>query len=289
MSDAPAPDQTDRMQDMPQPDPVSGVRALFDTVAVDYDQSGVAFFGPIAGRLVELLDVRAGEAVLDVGCGRGAVTLPVALAAGPTGSVTAVDVSPAMVEHTRSAVRARQLDQVTVEVMDATRPTLTEASFDVLASSLVLFFLPDPGAALGRWLRLLRPGGRLGITTFGEADPVFEALYELFTPYIPPQALDPRSVSRDSPFLSDASMERLVSACGGTDVRTVRQRLAVRFQDTEQWRRWTMSTGQRMFWGRMDDAQRGAVLSDARQILESARKDGGVVVRQDVRHTLARA
>ena len=55
-------------------------------------------------------------------------------------------------------------------------PTCLAASYDVVASSLVLFFLPDPAAALARWVRLLAPGGRIGLTTFGEEHPVWTAL-----------------------------------------------------------------------------------------------------------------
>jgi SAM-dependent methyltransferase len=45
---------------------------------------------------------------------------------------------------------------------------LPPAHFDVIASSLVLFFLPEPAHALSRWVESVRPGGRVGITTFGQ-------------------------------------------------------------------------------------------------------------------------
>jgi len=48
---------------------------MFDGIAPSHDQSGVPFFGTIAGGLVDLLAPRPGERVLDVGAGRGAVTL----------------------------------------------------------------------------------------------------------------------------------------------------------------------------------------------------------------------
>ena len=51
------------------------VAGVFDRAAPTYDAVGVAMFGPIAERLVAELDLRPGERVLDVGCGRGAVLL----------------------------------------------------------------------------------------------------------------------------------------------------------------------------------------------------------------------
>ena len=194
---------------------VARVTRVFDTIAERYDQSGVPFFGPIADRLCALLDVRPGESGVDVGCGRGAVTLRLAEAAGPEGSVTAVDVSDAMVERTRAAVAGAGLRGVTVEVKDASRPTLPEDTYDVVAASLVLFFLPDPGPGLARWLRLLRAGGRVGVTTFGAQDETWQAVDALFRPYLPPQFLDPRTMGVEPPFDSDAAMEALMADAGG--------------------------------------------------------------------------
>ena len=81
----------------PPQDPVARTAAMFDGIAPSYDQSGVPFFGTIAGGLVDLLAPRPGERALDVGAGRGAVTLPVAEAVGPQGRVDAIDVSPGRV------------------------------------------------------------------------------------------------------------------------------------------------------------------------------------------------
>lgn len=268
---------------------VARVARVFDVVAERYDQSGVPFFGPIAERLCGLLDVRPGESTVDVGCGRGAVTVLLAAAAGPDGSVTAVDVAEEMVRHTQARVAAAGLGTVTVEVMDASRPTLPEDTYDVVASSLVLFFLPDPGAGLARWLRLLRPGGRIGVTTFGDQDETWKAVDDLFRPYLPPALLDPRSTGgKGTPFDSDAGMEQLMSDAGGIDVRTDAHDQAVPFADAEEWRRWTMSTGQSMFWGFVPDAEREPLFDRAAALLEGARDGDRLVLHQHVRHTLAR-
>jgi ubiquinone/menaquinone biosynthesis C-methylase UbiE len=266
---------------------VARVTAVFDMVAEDYDQSGVSFFQPIAEQLATALDAQPGESAVDVGCGRGAVTLRLAGAVGSDGLVTAVDVAPAMVSLTREAAERAGLGHVNVEVMDATAPTLPEGSFDVLASSLVLFFLPEPDAALARWLRLLRPGGRAGVTTFGAQDDTWHAIDALFRPYLPPEMLDARTSGSSGPFASDAAMEELMRASGAADVRTVRQDLPVRFADTAQWRAFTMSTGQRAMWRFVPEAERPALLAAATELLDAARDEtGAIVLHQDVRHTL---
>lgn len=262
------------------------VARAFDGLADDYDQSGVAFFVPIATRLCELVAPGSGEQVLDVGCGRGAVALQAARSVAPDGVVTAVDVSAEMVRHTRAAADRAGLANVRTEVIDGST-RLAERSFDLLTASLVLFFLPDPGAGLRQWLRWVRAGGRVGLTTFGAQDETWRAVDALFTPYLPAQLLDPRTRGEDSPFGSDEGVAALVRDAGGVDVRTVRERLAVRFSDAAQWRRWTMGTGQRRFWGFVPEDRREALLGEAAELLGGVRDESGdIVVHQDVRYTL---
>jgi ubiquinone/menaquinone biosynthesis C-methylase UbiE len=275
------------MTDSP-PDATARVARLFDELAPTYDQTGVAFFEPIARRLVELLEVRRGQRALDIGCGRGAATFPLAASVGPHGEVTGVDVAPAMVELAREQAARAGVRNVRFETMDATAPPLPETSFDVVASSLVLFFLPDPAGALGRWLRLAAPGGRVGISTFGPQDEVWTAVDGLFGKYLPAGLLDARTSGTKGPFASDAGMEELARACGARSVRTVSEPLDVVFPDAEAWRAFSMSVGQRAMWRQVPAERHEELFAEAASLLDRARRaDGRIVLTQQVRYTLA--
>lgn len=268
-------------------DATAGVGRLFDEVAEEYDQSGVAFFEPIAEGLVDLLDLSPGERVVDVGCGRGAVTFPAARAVGHGGHVTAVDISPTMVEHTRRRAAELGLDQVDTVVVTADAIGVPGQSVDVVASSLVLFFTPDPRVALRSWMRLLVPGGRIGIATFGAPDSTWKRVDDLFRPYLPASLLDARTTGASGPFATDEGVENLVKDAGAAGVRTVRRHIQVHFQDAGQWRRFSMGTGQRAHWRFVPEESRGAVFEQAAEVLEEARTDAGdIVLHQDVRYTL---
>ena len=207
----------------------------------------------------------------------------------PSGTLDAIDVSPAMVEHTAALLSADGLP-ARVQVMDATDPQLPPASFDLVASSLVLFFLPDPPAALARWVALLAPGGRIGLTTFGDEHPVWTQLNDLFRPWVPPGMLDPKVVGPDAPFATDAGMETLLRDAGATDVRTVTLRLDVPWGDVDGWKAFSMSTGQRAMWASVPAEERDPLLARAGEILDAARDDTGrVVIWQDMRYTLGTA
>src|SRR5689334_8168775 len=124
----------------------ASIITIFDEAADTYDNVGVDFIRPIAAELVRAVTPRPGDRVPDVGCGAGAVLLPVAEAVGPHGHVTGIDLAPGMVARTAAA--ATGLDAVTVELGDAQAPAYPPESFDLITSGLVLFFLPDPPAAL---------------------------------------------------------------------------------------------------------------------------------------------
>ena len=266
-------------------EPLDRVAALFDRVADTYDAVGVDWFTPIAAGLVRELAPAPGERALDIGCGRGAATFPLAHGVGRGGSVLGIDFAPRMVAAT--AADAAHLPQVELRLADARSPGLPPASFDVVASSLVLFFLSEPLDALRAWTALLKPGGRLGVATFGPTGSLLEEVDQLFVPHLPPTMLDARTSGRRGPFTSDEGVEELFTAAGLREVRTVHLALRTVLTRPEQWQDFSWSHGQRGMWEAVAPEHRDKLLADALTLLEAAREhDGTVVLQQDVRYTL---
>ncbi|WP_141847019.1 class I SAM-dependent methyltransferase [Humibacillus xanthopallidus] len=263
---------------------VSGVRRVFDLVAADYDNVGVSFFQPIADGLVEAVGAAPGDRALDLGCGNGTSSRALAAAVAPGGSLVGIDLSPAMAELARRSLEGSPVD-VTVLVGDASDPDLPAASFDVAISSLVIFFLPEPAAALSRWVRLLAPGGRIGLSTFGPSNEQWQTLEAPLRDFMPP--LDPRSVGPQSPFASDEGMAALLADAGATDVRTSSRRVEFAFDSFDQWLRFSRSVGQRVAWERMSQDDTSRVLEETRRRFDAAAApDGTLPVWQQVRYTV---
>ncbi len=267
-------------------DATARVAAVFDRVADVYDSVGVPWFTPIAQHLVRLAAPQPGERALDAGCGRGAATAALAEAVGDAGHVTGMDLSPRMIEACRAELGRPNVE---FQVMDATSPSLPAAGFDLVVSSLVVFFLPDPRGALAAWRRLLvAPGGRLAISTFGRRDPVWDAVDATFRPYLPAGMLDARTTGAAGPFGSDAGVEELVAAAGYTGVRTTCFDIEVTFADAGEWYAFSRSHGQRAMWDAVPEADRATVRAVAGERLEAARRgDGRIRLTQQVRCTLA--
>ena len=262
---------------------------IFSQAAATYDSVGVPWFRPIAERLVRELAPTSGERALDIGSGRGAALFPLAEAVGPTGHVTGIDLADGMVAALMADVQARNLSNVDVLVQDAAHPRFRPASFDVIASSLVLFFLPDPAAALLRWYELLVPGGRLGVSSLGPKDANFHAVDEVFTPHLPQPMLDARASGTAGPFASDAGMEQLLTAAGFTDVRTVNLEIAAVFRDADHWVEWSWTHGQRLMWSAVPEDRHTGVKAEIARVLEPARDEAGTItLRHQIRYTLAR-
>lgn len=271
----------------PQSEQVARLANLFDAVAASYDAVEVAFFGPIADELVFRLAPIPGERALDIGCGTGQVVRRLAEAVGVAGRVVGIDLSPAMVHEARAKMAAAGLADVDFRVMDARDPDLPEGSFDVIAASLVLFFLPDPAAALRAWSRLLTGSGRAGITTFAARDPRWEEVDSVFDPYLPPAMLDARTSGAGGPFATDEGIAGLFTEAGFEAVQTWQTEVDVVFDDVAHWHRWTMSIGQRAMWHAVPVERHPEVLGQAAERLrECVAADGRIHVWQNVRTTV---
>jgi trans-aconitate methyltransferase len=100
---------------------------------------------PVSEALLALAAPRAGERVLDVGCGCGASTPEFARAVGPAGQVTALDISAPMLAEGRARAEAAGIANVDWQQVDAATAALD--GFDLLVSNFGVMFFGDPVAA----------------------------------------------------------------------------------------------------------------------------------------------
>ncbi len=113
--------------------------------------------------LLRLLDLQAGERVLDLGCGPGYLANEMAAAVGPSGLVRGVDVSPSMLELARRRERLRDAATVELSRGDVSALEFPDGAFDVAVSTQVYEYVEDVRAALREAHRVLAPGGRIAI------------------------------------------------------------------------------------------------------------------------------
>jgi SAM-dependent methyltransferase len=125
---------------------------LFQNVDA-YERFMGRYSAPLAHEFARAAGVTAGERVVDVGCGTGALTTVLAELIGPD-HVAAVDPSEPFVEECRLRVPGAD-----VRVGPAEALPFPDATFDRALSQLVFHFVHDPAAAVGEMARVTRPGG----------------------------------------------------------------------------------------------------------------------------------
>lgn len=113
---------------------------------------------------LNLLALRPGEQVLDVGCGSGAVTRDIARRIAPGGRVVGLDASLALVALARELAEAASLrDLIELRVGDVRSLPYPDDSFDAVLAATVLVHVPEGERAIPEMVRVTRPGGRVGV------------------------------------------------------------------------------------------------------------------------------
>jgi ubiquinone/menaquinone biosynthesis C-methylase UbiE len=120
-------------------------------------------------RLVDLARVKAGDAVLDIGCGTGTLALAAARRVGSSGHVCGVDASPEMMARARRKA-ARAGVSLDFQLAGAEALPFEESRFDAVLATLMLHHLPrrTRGQTAQQVQRVLKPGGRVLAVDFGK-------------------------------------------------------------------------------------------------------------------------
>jgi phosphatidylethanolamine/phosphatidyl-N-methylethanolamine N-methyltransferase len=122
-------------------------------------------FGPVfrQGRRAAVVAAeRVGGNILEVGVGTGLSLTDYS----KTSRIVGIDISQPMLDKARARVETQHLDHVqTLAVMDAEQLTFPDAFFDVVVAQYVVTAIPNPEKALDEFVRVVRPGGEIILTT----------------------------------------------------------------------------------------------------------------------------
>jgi ubiquinone/menaquinone biosynthesis C-methylase UbiE len=144
-------------------------------VAAAYATSAVHASGPDLRALVEAAALTGRERVLDIGCGAGHTALAVAQAAA---HVTAVDLTPEMLEVAAGLAAERAIANVEFRLADVAALPFADDSFDLVTSRFSAHHYAAPTRAVAEAARVLRPGGRfLLVDTMAPEDPALDTFY----------------------------------------------------------------------------------------------------------------
>jgi SAM-dependent methyltransferase len=193
----------------------------------------VGFGGAMERRVEEvngLLLARAapapGEHALEIGCGTGATTVPLARAVGERGHVLGIDIAEPMLAVARRRVNESRLANVSLLLADAQAYAFEPGRFDLIVSRFGVMFFADPTAAFRNLCGAARPGGRLCFACWAPLadNPQWLVPYEVVARRLgPPAPKDPRAPGPLA-FSDPDYVEDFLTAAGFADIEIRRER-----------------------------------------------------------------
>jgi len=179
----------------------------------------------VGEQLAESIDLRAGERVIDIAAGNGNATLA---AARRFARVTSTDYVPALLERGAARARAEGLEIEFVEA-DAEALPFEDASFDVALSTFGAMFTPQHERPAQEMLRVVRPGGRIGLANW-TPDGFIGELFKVIGAYLPP----PAGLKSPALWGTEPHMVELFGA-RAADIRCVRRDFQFRYASPAHW------------------------------------------------------
>jgi ubiquinone/menaquinone biosynthesis C-methylase UbiE len=148
-------------------DAKSRATATYNAAADSYDDTANSFWERFGRRTIERLHLQPGARVLDVCCGSGASAIAAAQQVGPEGFVLGIDLAEKLLERARSKATKHGLLNVEFRVGDMLDLRVPRLEFDAVICVFGIFFVPDMRAGVQALWEVVRPGGKLAITTWG--------------------------------------------------------------------------------------------------------------------------
>ena len=265
-------------------DPSKIKAATTYNAAADYfDDKTLSFWNKYGTATVDGLQLSKGMKILDVACGSGASALPAAKAVGSNGSVIAVDLAENLLGLARVKAEMVGLHNIKFVYGDMTGLNYADESFDAVICVFGIFFVPDMEALIKELWRMVKPKGKLAITTWGPD--LFAPVYNVWREAVKKERPDLYSAFNPWDRITDvASVKNLFLSAGINNVDVVAENGNHPLHQPEDW--WTIVLGSGFRWT-VDKMEPDVAIRVRRQNIEWIKANGIKSIETNVIYAIA--
>ncbi|WBW96430.1 class I SAM-dependent methyltransferase [Oceanirhabdus sp. W0125-5] len=217
------------------------LEGIFNRAAANYNCIGPKYFSYYGEKLVEYSKVHEGVVLLDVAFGRGASLFPAINSVGENGEVIGIDFSQEMVKETQALICEQGLRNARLIQMDAENLDFPDNSFDNVLCGLAIGFFTNSLGAVDEMYRVLKDGGRFGLSTWKKRDKkgILDKVYSELYPENESRNLNNIEVRPD--FGSVEGIEKILKNAGFKNIEIFVEEKTFYYKDEEEWwqEQWT--------------------------------------------------
>ena len=254
------------------------VMASFDMASEGYDCPSLRFFVESASWMIKRLELNGNENLLDIATGTGHVALTAALELG-SGKVAGIDLSEKMLQKAVTKANESNLRNVTFKCCDIEDMGFDDNAFDAACCAFGLFFLPDMENGLKCISRVLKPGGKLALTSFTPS--LMMPLRGMLLDGIKRYGVEPPHLSwmrLDTPD----KINDLLSRSGFRYIQIKSKQMGYYLKNSQEWREVLWNSGYRGLLSRLSEEDLKRFINEHLKEVDSVAAENGIWLEVEV-------
>jgi ubiquinone/menaquinone biosynthesis C-methylase UbiE len=206
-------------------------KATFNSVADGYDNPAMRFFPESAEHLINLLEIKGDEDVLDVATGTGCAGLKIAENL-PNGHVVGIDFSQGMLKQAQKKLAKRKIKNISLREMDMQDLDFPNNHFNIAVCAFSIFFIENMEKHLSHVVEKIKPGGQILYTTFH--DNAFSPLVTKFFALLESYGIQPPTMAWKR-VATQEQCTALFERAGLKDVRVELKQCGYYLNNSSEW------------------------------------------------------